>query len=422
MKNHHGPLESGFIGNSMTVCASTAMRSILIDRRRDTGSSIGPLRTKPASMATNPTSPFIQASSIQIPSLADTYGAFFIGSCVSLVLYGLTVHQTYRYFRLYPGDPMYLKALVVTVFLAETLNAILPVHLCYYHLVANYFNPLALLDDTLSLRLLAPTSTVTILACQSFYLRRVFLVDRRYQVIVAGTVALLVIEAGFAIALSVQAFKGRQMQDFAHLTWIVSVFYGVDMVIDTILAGTLIVYLLRNRTGTERNDSMIQTLIVYTINTGLVTSIVAMLSFIFGLIMPGNLVYFAMGIVVTKSYANSVLALLNTRRYLSNEAIDAFDGQSIMFNNAVCTHCSTIQRGTAPEVAVSLPTSGDSGIMGESHTDLQECEMRFRVGGNGADSATSSKAVIKIQHENAVNFLRLLAANVASRTWLGSIL
>lgn len=64
------------------------------------------------------------------------------------------------------------------------------------------------------------------------------------------------------------------------------------MAIDSTLTGTLIVYLLRNRTGTQRranilvsklfresddnavprNDSMIQTLIVYTINTGDYTS------------------------------------------------------------------------------------------------------------------------------------------------------
>lgn len=27
-------------------------------------------------------------------------------------LYGLTVHQTYRYFKLYPGDRLFLKTLV----------------------------------------------------------------------------------------------------------------------------------------------------------------------------------------------------------------------------------------------------------------------------------------------------------------------
>ncbi|PIL32180.1 hypothetical protein GSI_05425 [Ganoderma sinense ZZ0214-1] len=145
-----------------------------------------------------------------------------------------------------------------------------------------------------------------------------------------------------------------------------------------------------NHNPGPRNDSMIQTLVVYTINTGLVTSIVGMLAFIFGLIMPGNLVYFAMGIVVTKLYANSVLALLNTRRYLSNDALDALDGQSIMFN-AVCTHCSTAQGGTASQVAVSLPTSGDSGSTSGSRADLQDKKMRFGDGGNDTESTAPPK-------------------------------
>ena len=70
---------------------------------------------------------------MQTSSLADTYGALFIGNCVGLMLvilemgfvppshvllypsnrlYGLIIHQTYRYFHLYPGDPAHLKALV----------------------------------------------------------------------------------------------------------------------------------------------------------------------------------------------------------------------------------------------------------------------------------------------------------------------
>ncbi len=39
--------------------------------------------------------------------------------------------------------------------------------------------------------------------------------------------------------------------------WTVSVFYGVDMVIDSILACTLVLYLLRNRTGTKRKANIV---------------------------------------------------------------------------------------------------------------------------------------------------------------------
>ncbi len=71
---------------------------------------------------------------IQLPSLDDSFGALFIGMCFCILcvfpsvhvlpfsadgavlrnyrLYGLTLHQTYRYFRLYPQDLKWLKYMV----------------------------------------------------------------------------------------------------------------------------------------------------------------------------------------------------------------------------------------------------------------------------------------------------------------------
>ncbi|KAI0654639.1 hypothetical protein C8Q70DRAFT_510186 [Cubamyces menziesii] len=40
----------------------------------------------------------------QVPSLKDTYGAVLIGTYVSLMLYGVTLHQAYRYSRLSTSD------------------------------------------------------------------------------------------------------------------------------------------------------------------------------------------------------------------------------------------------------------------------------------------------------------------------------
>ncbi|CDO74302.1 hypothetical protein BN946_scf184839.g7 [Trametes cinnabarina] len=59
--------------------------------------------------------PALPSLPIQIPSLSDTYGALFIGMCISIFLYGLTGLQVYRYFRLYPKDKILLKATVLSI-------------------------------------------------------------------------------------------------------------------------------------------------------------------------------------------------------------------------------------------------------------------------------------------------------------------
>ncbi|KAI0643495.1 hypothetical protein C8Q79DRAFT_887640, partial [Trametes meyenii] len=47
-----------------------------------------------------------------LSSLTNTIGAVYIGVVIGTVLYGLTVHQVYRYFRMYPEDKLYIKSLV----------------------------------------------------------------------------------------------------------------------------------------------------------------------------------------------------------------------------------------------------------------------------------------------------------------------
>ncbi|KAI0628325.1 hypothetical protein C8Q77DRAFT_1149679 [Trametes polyzona] len=112
--------------------------------------------------------------------------------------------------------------------------------------------------------------------------------------------------------------------DFKRLSWLISVSYGLAGITDFILAGSLIFVLHLSRTGTRRADSLLDTLIIYTINTGVLTSICSMLAFVFALILPGNLIYAGISIVGTKLYANSVLAVLNSRRAIGEHFVDDY--------------------------------------------------------------------------------------------------
>ncbi|KAI0325100.1 hypothetical protein GY45DRAFT_1438640 [Cubamyces sp. BRFM 1775] len=298
---------------------------------------------------------------VQIPSLQDTYGALFIGMCFCILLYGLTLHQTYLYFRFFHRDQSFLKVVVFAILIVETLHTIMITHICYDHLVINYFNPLGLLSDTWSLRLLAPISVVAMTLCQGFYTRRVYLIERRYRPLVALAIALLVAEFGFMVALTVQAFKGQNVEDLGNLTWLVSAIYGLAVSIDSIVTGVLIAALLRSKTGFKRTDSLIQTLVVYTINTGLSLSIAGILCFVFALVMPETMIYVAIGVVTTKLYANSVLAVLNARRSLSEgAALDGFRTDTLQFGgNLQPMMASSVVLGQRSSrlVTVSLPAA-----------------------------------------------------------------
>ncbi|OSC98537.1 hypothetical protein PYCCODRAFT_1447422 [Trametes coccinea BRFM310] len=261
----------------------------------------------------------------QIPSLSDTYGALFIGMCLSILLYGVTVHQVYRYFRLYPKDRIAMKA--------TTLHTIMPIHICYYHLVTNYFNPGALLTDTC---VCSVKQVVAMTLCQGFYVRRVYIFGPELRSLVALAIVLLLAE----FALTVQAFEGHQ--------WLVAVIYGLAVAIDAIVTGVLIVVLLKSQVASiscilalmnfysSSTDSLIQTL---------------------ALTKSGNMVYVAMGAVATKLYANSVLAVLNSRRSLAERAMNGFTANTLQLEGNLQPATSTVifGRNNSQRVTVSLP-------------------------------------------------------------------
>uniref|UniRef100_A0A5K1JV17 Tox1 n=1 Tax=Ganoderma boninense TaxID=34458 RepID=A0A5K1JV17_9APHY len=96
-------------------------------------------------------SPLVPSAPGPAPPLDSTFGAVLIGTFLGLMLYGLVVHQTYRYFSLYPRDSGWIKALVVSTLLFETAHIVLSTHICYYYLVTNYGNADAIQSSVWSL-------------------------------------------------------------------------------------------------------------------------------------------------------------------------------------------------------------------------------------------------------------------------------
>ncbi|KAI0757571.1 hypothetical protein C8Q80DRAFT_107295 [Daedaleopsis nitida] len=254
--------------------------------------------------------PGLPAGLAKLPGLDETYGALLIATFIGLILYGITLHQAYRYYRLYPKDPLALKAVVTVTLLLETFYTILLTHVCYFYLTTNYANVLALGRGVWSLNLVPVMSGVVIIATQSFFVRRVYLIGPRYRPIAVLVVVLLVVELGFYIAGTVEAFKFND-DIFATLTrvsWIISTATGILLVADSTLTVALILALNRSRTGFRRSDSVIDVLILYAVSTGFLTGVLDALSLMLALIKPDSLLWAASGVVGTRLYANALLA------------------------------------------------------------------------------------------------------------------
>ncbi|KAJ8495511.1 hypothetical protein ONZ51_g1670 [Trametes cubensis] len=280
-------------------------------------------------------------------SFGDTFGSLLLGTCFGLMMFGMAIHQTYRYLVLYKSDGRILKTTVLAVFLSNLLHSALCIHTCYYYLVQGEEVTSYLDDGVWSLRLIGPMSLLIVILVQGFYLRRIYTIGMPAYVLVSvpgaeirlrpascweplvctpdyageGSSADLVLAPASAwrcsslrsitTVMAVKSYARRSMinaidfAEWAHYTWLSAVPFGFILATDAILTGSLIYWLHRSRTGFQEyvpdhasitslyvgvrsskqscvsahgarefgsTDSLLNVLIVYTINTGLLTS------------------------------------------------------------------------------------------------------------------------------------------------------
>ncbi|OJT10879.1 hypothetical protein TRAPUB_12612, partial [Trametes pubescens] len=275
-----------------------------------------------------------------LPALDDTLGAMLIGAMISTILYGLTLNQISRYYELYPVDTPLFRIMVPTLFILETVHTVCILESIYFYLVANQANPASIARFHPPLKLVIPITAVTTLLCHSFYARRVYLFGSHHRKSVVIAALFSMAKMGFCVAATVEVFSSPLIITIEKYSWMVSASYGCTFVADALLTGTLIYILLQSRTGfkrrvnlrararyqsslfNRRTDNIVETLALYTTNTGLLTSTIGVVVFIMALVEPNNLIWAGVGFVSNKLYANAVLAVLNSRRSLASSMFE----------------------------------------------------------------------------------------------------
>ncbi|EMD32552.1 hypothetical protein CERSUDRAFT_108682 [Gelatoporia subvermispora B] len=93
-----------------------------------------------------------------------------------------------------------------------------------------------------------------------------------------------------------------------------------SIIADLVLAGTQVWLLYKRRGQVRSTNSIVRTLIVYSINTGVISSLCALIQCITWATMPNNLVYSIFFASSPKLLLNALLATLNARQYLREVA------------------------------------------------------------------------------------------------------
>jgi len=254
------------------------------------------------------------------PSLDNTMGAALVGLLISTALYGVSCLQTYIYYRTYrQTDRAWIQILVLVLWILDTLHSCCISHAVYFYLVSNYGNYVSLLTAVWSIILPVGLNCFSGFLVQFFFLWRLWIVNGKNWFLPALIGVISVAQLAIGLAMMGIGFHLRLFSGLVRFKGVVTGSLGSTALADILIAGGLCYHLYNKKTGFKNTDGIINNLILYSINNGLFTSVIAIAGFISFLAMPTNLVNFALNFVLGKVYSNSMLSSLNTRELLKKQ-------------------------------------------------------------------------------------------------------
>ncbi|KAF7294189.1 hypothetical protein HMN09_01147300 [Mycena chlorophos] len=248
-------------------------------------------------------------------------GPLEIGVFLAFALFGVTTTQIHTYLHRFPEDAWQLKLLVLVVWLLETLHLGAVAHAAYTASVVNYDRPSGIIDVPMSICVAFFANGVISAVIQAFFGLRIFRLSVRYYKIVPFFIWFLAV-GQFVLAflpILANALMGpTALADFlTEQNWSVYSTMAISVVCDFAIVFGLVYHLWSQRIfARSRTLVLVDKLIAWTIETGIVTSTAAALELILFCTNALDYNWLAVDCLLSGLFANTLLASLNARATL----------------------------------------------------------------------------------------------------------
>ncbi|KAI0741396.1 hypothetical protein C8Q80DRAFT_1273834 [Daedaleopsis nitida] len=310
-----------------------------------------------------------------------TIGVILVGLMVTGALFGVTASQVVWYYRHYSRDRSFLKYMVAVVCGLDTLS------LAFF--VATEWQTLVIRDPATKTSLPWTSSAqiicnaVSIAIIQSFYIFRIWTLSRS-KILVGCLGTFVAADLALGFTLFAQAVNSSGLIAFTTLVSYDVALSAITTATDVFLSGSLVVLLTRSRTGISGSNRLINRLLLYTINTGLLTSMCSIMTLITVVIFPTDAIYVMFYYIGSRMYTISLLSTLNAREGLRSSAEQQYTFASVprLTTRVTASGMSTDEDGqkhTAQEILVSIQR--DTTVTFEE--DVHAPKMPTRRSGSG---------------------------------------
>ncbi|KAL5524112.1 hypothetical protein ACEPAG_8285 [Sanghuangporus baumii] len=266
-------------------------------------------------------------------------GTVLVNSWFAIALSGVMLLQSYMYFRAKPQqDNSIFGILVIALIILDLAHVACIMTTLYHYLIRSFgqnkeleilvpslavsssesriiFGPMTTLS-LLSKITVGLTGTITFLA-QSFFTWRVWKLSQNVIIVTVVVGGSNLLESTNHLSESPKArasgcssrVKYGTFVAWTHkVRWVFTIGLILSVICDIILTSSLCYWLRESRTGVHGMDEKIDKIILYSIENGVLTCAISMITLICAIVMPKNLVFAGLHFIISKLYINSVLA------------------------------------------------------------------------------------------------------------------
>jgi len=219
-------------------------------------------------------------------------------------------------------------------------------------------------------------TAITTFIAHAVYWWRIFRFSGHNYWISLPIIFLAVLRVVASIGTTMEMIVLQSFGEFrSKIAWVFSVGLALSSTVDLSIAGVMMIILRKSRKRSLSLNSVIDSLVIWTFETGSVTAIVTIASLICWLVMD-NLIFLSLHFVIAKLYANSVVAMLNYRESLNQQqaAISSRSPNAVVEFDAIRLETNP---STQWQRRLIFPCNGKS--QSQSTPDIGPMELQVNV-------------------------------------------
>ncbi|KAJ6520334.1 hypothetical protein C8R45DRAFT_1086207 [Mycena sanguinolenta] len=244
----------------------------------------------------------------ELDGITLTLGALIAGTMVSVGLSAIVGFQTFLYFQIFSKDTLRYKLLVAWTWLTDTGHTISICVLIWQYAVVNFTNPTILLEIASSFPVAIILTLLATLNANVFYAWRIHKMSKQNWWLTGPICCLCIARTALGLYpvveqtivktwLGLRPFKGAIVSAMA-----------VSVVTDVVISAARYYYLRDLKQGYMATQELVDAVVIFTINDGILTCAILGATIACFLGMPQNFVWIGIYITVAKLYSNSILA------------------------------------------------------------------------------------------------------------------